>query len=337
MLFSWRRLSAGKRVALLAATAVARRGRRVCPAGGIPVHSRHLAVSDRHHRLYRSHRARRNRHPRSARQGRREPLSARGDVARRRPDLHRFQLPDHGLESRRDRDLRLSARGDDRPSVRRDLRADEALSSIRPFPIKNAARLAAGSVVEFDGRRSNGEVFPVEASFSRWQGTDGFQFGAILRDISVRKREAERIRYLAEHDTLTGLINRNTLHAQLEAKIATAEAERPQGGAAGDRHRRLPADQRHARSYQRRSRASRHFAAIDGGNSAGRSGRSLERRRIRHRSSDQRHRRKRQPLRRTDRRRLRRASAGRQPPPPRQGQHRRRRLAPAMDERRTNF
>ena len=91
------------------------------------------------------------------------------------------------------------------------------------FSIKNAAHLAAGSVVEFTGRRSNGEVFPVEASFSGWQGTDGFQFGAILRDISVRKREAERIRYLAEHDTLTGLINRYTLHAQLEPKISAAE------------------------------------------------------------------------------------------------------------------
>ena len=72
------------------------------------------------------------------------------------------------------------------------------------FSIRNAAELTAGTVVEFNGRRSNGEVFPVEASFSGWQGTDGIQFGAILRDISVRKREAERIRYLAEHDTLTG-------------------------------------------------------------------------------------------------------------------------------------
>jgi diguanylate cyclase (GGDEF)-like protein/PAS domain S-box-containing protein len=93
------------------------------------------------------------------------------------------------------------------------------------FSVKNAAELVAGTVIEFEGRRSNGEVFPVEASFSGWQGTDGFQFGAILRDISVRKREAERIRYLAEHDTLTGLINRNTLHAKLEAKIARAEAD----------------------------------------------------------------------------------------------------------------
>src|SRR6187399_609318 len=93
------------------------------------------------------------------------------------------------------------------------------------FSIRNAAGLTAGSVIEFNGRRSNGEVFPVEASFSGWQGTDGLQFGAILRDISVRKREAERIRYLAEHDTLTGLINRNTLRASLAAMISKAEAE----------------------------------------------------------------------------------------------------------------
>ncbi len=91
------------------------------------------------------------------------------------------------------------------------------------FSIRSVAQLTAGTLVEFTGRRRNGEEFPVEASFSRWQGTDGIQFGAILRDISVRKREAERIRYLAEHDTLTGLINRNTLHAGLAAMISRAE------------------------------------------------------------------------------------------------------------------
>lgn len=78
-------------------------------------------------------------------------------------------------------------------------------------------------VVEFEGRRKNGETFPVEASFSGWQGTDGFQYGAILRDISVRKREVERVRYLAEHDALTGLANRNMLHASLACLITAAE------------------------------------------------------------------------------------------------------------------
>jgi diguanylate cyclase (GGDEF)-like protein/PAS domain S-box-containing protein len=91
------------------------------------------------------------------------------------------------------------------------------------FSIRDAARLASGTVIEFDGRRSNGEMFPVEASFSGWQGTEGYQYGAILRDISVRKREAEKIRYLAEHDTLTGLANRNTLDTKLAAMIARAE------------------------------------------------------------------------------------------------------------------
>lgn len=93
------------------------------------------------------------------------------------------------------------------------------------FSIRDAAQRSPGTVIEFNGRRSNGEVFPVEASFSGWQGTEGYQYGAVLRDISVRKREAEKIRYLAEHDTLTGLANRYTLDARLAAMIARAETE----------------------------------------------------------------------------------------------------------------
>lgn len=101
-------------------------------------------------------------------------------------------------------------------------------SGAKAFAIRDAARQAllvpgGAVIVEFEGRRKNGETFPVEASFSGWQGTDGFQYGAILRDISLRKREAERVRYLAEHDALTGLANRNMLHAGLAAMIADAE------------------------------------------------------------------------------------------------------------------
>ena len=78
-------------------------------------------------------------------------------------------------------------------------------------------------VMEIEGLRKNGETFPLEACFSEWQGIDGVQYGAVLRDISVRKREAEKIRYLAECDTLTGLANRNTLNAHLGAKLADAK------------------------------------------------------------------------------------------------------------------
>ncbi len=80
-----------------------------------------------------------------------------------------------------------------------------------------------GSIVEFAGRRKNGEVFPLEACLSAWQGTDGLQYGAVLRDISVRKHETERIRYLAEYDPLTGLANRTTLQSALACMIAEAE------------------------------------------------------------------------------------------------------------------
>ena len=96
-----------------------------------------------------------------------------------------------------------------------------------PFLISEAASPAwltpGGAVMEFEGRRSDGATFPVEACFSAWHGADGVQHGAILRDITLRKREAERIRYLAEYDTLTGLANRNTLQSGLAAMIASSE------------------------------------------------------------------------------------------------------------------
>jgi diguanylate cyclase (GGDEF)-like protein/PAS domain S-box-containing protein len=103
-----------------------------------------------------------------------------------------------------------------------------AAFSILDLP-QHALQAPGGQVMELVGAKKNGEAFPLEACFFGWQGSDGFQYGAVLRDISVRKREAERIRYLAEYDTLTGLANRNTLHADLCAKLA---ASSPQGGVA---------------------------------------------------------------------------------------------------------
>ena len=74
--------------------------------------------------------------------------------------------------------------------------------------------------LEVDGRRKSGEVFPLELSLSAWQGADDVQYGAVVRDVSARKAEAARIRYLAEYDTITSLPNRTTFHAQVTAAIA---------------------------------------------------------------------------------------------------------------------
>ena len=96
--------------------------------------------------------------------------------------------------------------------------------SIVELPL--AAQGAGGTVMELEGRRKTGETFPLEACFSKWQGIEGYQFGAVMRDITARKCEEEKIQYLAEHDTLTGLANRNTLYGHLNARLAAATAAR---------------------------------------------------------------------------------------------------------------
>ena len=92
---------------------------------------------------------------------------------------------------------------------------------------QSTMRAAGGWVLELDGRRKNGEIFSLEVCLSGWDGTDGLNYGASLRDISARKREAEKVRYLAEHDVVTGLPNRNTFQIRLGATIAAAGASRP--------------------------------------------------------------------------------------------------------------
>lgn len=82
----------------------------------------------------------------------------------------------------------------------------------------------ANRFVELRGRRKSGETFPVEVSMCRWRHGQAFHFGFVLRDISARKAEEQRILFLATHDVMTGLSNRMKLGEDLAQLLKSAEA-----------------------------------------------------------------------------------------------------------------
>lgn len=98
-----------------------------------------------------------------------------------------------------------------------------------PFSLPDIAadvsQASASKTMEVKGKRPDGETFPLEICISAWSGADGLQYGVVLRDITARKQEEEKIRYLAAYDPLTGLANRNTLSAHLQSKCAGASEE----------------------------------------------------------------------------------------------------------------
>ncbi|MEP9356015.1 EAL domain-containing protein [Xanthobacter sp. KR7-65] len=74
--------------------------------------------------------------------------------------------------------------------------------------------------IQLLARRKGGGVFPVEFSVSTWEEDGTFCIGAIVRDISERQANEERLLQLASHDPLTGLPNRSTWHACVTDVIA---------------------------------------------------------------------------------------------------------------------
>ncbi|MGI4796248.1 MAG: putative bifunctional diguanylate cyclase/phosphodiesterase [Janthinobacterium lividum] len=91
-------------------------------------------------------------------------------------------------------------------------------------------RISGGSVTRLVGRtmeltalRRDGTEFPVELSLSMWQQQTDLCFGAILRDISERRVNQDRLLRLAHHDPLTELPNRTVLQQRLERLASGSE------------------------------------------------------------------------------------------------------------------
>ncbi len=95
-------------------------------------------------------------------------------------------------------------------TFRRPAAGDESLTDAKPM--------------ELDVRRKDGSTVPVEVSVSVWSEGRQANFGAILRDITERQANENRLFKLAHLDPLTGLPNRT----MLKERIAQAlEENRP--------------------------------------------------------------------------------------------------------------
>jgi diguanylate cyclase (GGDEF)-like protein/PAS domain S-box-containing protein len=78
------------------------------------------------------------------------------------------------------------------------------------------ARVASGGAATLNGkrveviaRRHDGSEFPAELALSIWNSSDGIGFGAQIHDITERRERENKLRHLANHDELTGLLNRS--------------------------------------------------------------------------------------------------------------------------------
>ena len=78
----------------------------------------------------------------------------------------------------------------------------------------------AGITTETEAIRSDGRIIKVEASLSSIQLQNGRHAIGIIRDITQRSAEQEKIEYLSFHDQLTGLFNRRFYEEEL-ARLAT--------------------------------------------------------------------------------------------------------------------
>lgn len=91
--------------------------------------------------------------------------------------------------------------------------------------LRQALREGRETKVELQNYRKGGTLFPVELTVSPVLTPDGAigHFVSIFNDISERKRYETELEHRANHDSLTGLANRNLLRDRLHQAIAYAE------------------------------------------------------------------------------------------------------------------
>lgn len=74
------------------------------------------------------------------------------------------------------------------------------------------------------GRRKNGEIFPMHLAVTEVESALGVQFIGLVRDISQEEEDRLRIEHLALHDVLTGLANRASFNQCLSESVRAGGA-----------------------------------------------------------------------------------------------------------------
>lgn len=84
---------------------------------------------------------------------------------------------------------------------------------------------AAPRRIEFQALRADGTTFPLRMTLREVGGPTGRECLGVLRDLSASARTAAVLRRLAQHDTLTGMLNRDAFHQQLCEALAAQRAQ----------------------------------------------------------------------------------------------------------------